>query len=72
VAAHQLIRSATLTGARALGFDDHGSIEAGKRAALITVRVPSHVSDVEEYLVSGVEPHAISWLNSQRPTPNAP
>lgn len=71
VAARQLIRSATLTGARALGFDDHGSIEAGKRAALITVRVPSHVSDVEEYLVSGVEPHAISWLNSRLPTPNA-
>ena len=70
VSARDLIQSATLTGAQALGFSDYGSIEAGKRAALITVRVPSHVSDVEEYLVSGVEPHAISWLNSQLPTPN--
>lgn len=64
VSARDLIQSATLTGARALGFDDRGSIEAGKRAALITVRVPSHVSDVEEYLVSGVEPEAVAWIDT--------
>ena len=66
VPARELLESATLTGARALGFgDEFGSIEAGKRAALIAVRVPAGVADVEEYLVGGVEPDAITWLDSQ-------
>jgi cytosine/adenosine deaminase-related metal-dependent hydrolase len=65
VPARDLLRSATLTGAQALRYDDeYGSIEAGKRAALIAVRVPAHVGDVEEYLVRGVTPDAISWLTS--------
>ena len=73
VPARTLLRSATLTGAGALGFGDQfGSIEPGKRAALIAVRVPEGVSDVEEYLVSGIRPSAIQWLmstpNSQIPT----
>jgi cytosine/adenosine deaminase-related metal-dependent hydrolase len=73
VPARTLLRSATLTGAGALGFGDQfGSIEPGKRAALIAVRVPEGVSDVEEYLVSGIQPSAIQWLmstpNSQIPT----
>jgi aminodeoxyfutalosine deaminase len=71
VTARDLLRSATLTGAHALRYDeDYGSIEPGKRAAMIAVRVPPHVVDVEEYLVGGVEPHAISWLNSDGATPS--
>lgn len=65
VPARRLLESATLTGARALGFDaEFGSIETGKRAALIAVRVPDGADDVEEYLVSGVEPGEIRWLES--------
>jgi cytosine/adenosine deaminase-related metal-dependent hydrolase len=63
--ARELLRSATLTGAQALRHDDdYGSIAAGKRAALIAVRVPPDVVDVEEYLVAGIEPDAIAWLDT--------
>jgi cytosine/adenosine deaminase-related metal-dependent hydrolase len=63
VPARRLLESATLVGARALGFErDYGSIEVGKRAALLAVRVPAHVADVEQYLVGGVDPDAIAWL----------
>ena len=74
VPARELLRSATLAGARGLGFaEEYGSIEAGKRAALIAVRVPPHITDVEEYLVGGSRAATRShWLDSQdqRPTPN--
>jgi len=64
VSARALVEGATLCGARALGFDqEFGTIEAGKRASLIAVQVPGGVTDVEEYLVSGVEPGAIRWLD---------
>jgi len=64
VPARRLLESATLTGARALGFDrELGTLEAGKRSAALVVRVPEAVVDVEEYLVSGVEPEAIAWLD---------
>jgi len=67
VSARHLLESATLCGARALGFGEQfGSIEEGKRAALIAVRLPERVDDVEEYLVSGVEPAAIMWLDSEK------
>jgi cytosine/adenosine deaminase-related metal-dependent hydrolase len=63
VPARRLLESATLTGARALGFgEDMGSIERGKRALLIAVRVPPDVADVEEYLVSAVE-REVAWLD---------
>ena len=58
LAANWRLRSVVPHSAQA-GF---GSIEPGKRAALITVRVPEAVDDVEEYLVSGIEPDAIDWL----------
>lgn len=65
VPARDLLRSATLTGAEMLRFDsDFGSIQAGKRASLIAVRVPPHLPDVEEYLVSGITPDAITWLDT--------
>jgi aminodeoxyfutalosine deaminase len=65
VSARDLLRSATLTGAQALRYgDDYGSIAAGKRAALIAVRLPPDVVDVEEYLVAGIEPGAIAWLDT--------
>ena len=63
VPARRLLESATLVGARALRFDaDFGSLEPGRRAAVLAVRVPEAVSDVEEYLVSGVRSDSVSWL----------
>ena len=72
VHARRLLASATLTAARALGFErDFGSIEKGKRSALIAVRLPAGVRDVEEYLVSGVEPCDITWLDEASPGSHA-
>lgn len=63
VPAHRLLESATLVGARALGLDRRlGSITPGKRAELIAVALPGTIADVEEYLVSGIEPSQITWV----------
>jgi aminodeoxyfutalosine deaminase len=66
VPARAILRSATLEGARALGFGGElGAIAPGLRADLIAVRLPPHVDDaedVEEYLVGGVAPSDITWL----------
>ena len=64
VTARQLLESATLVGARALGMDNElGSITPGKRAALIAVRLPDVVDDVEEYLVRGISPAQVTWVS---------
>jgi len=66
VPARRLLESATSIGAHALGFGrEYGTIEPGKRAALIAVHVPQGVTDVEEYLVSGVPPADITWLDAE-------
>ena len=63
VPARRLLDSATRQGARALGFDgEYGTIEPGKRARLVAVDIPADVEDVEEYLVSGIQPEQIRWV----------
>jgi cytosine/adenosine deaminase-related metal-dependent hydrolase len=73
VPASSLLESATLQGARALGFEtEYGTIAAGKRARLIAVEIPAGLADVEEYLVSGIEPSQVSWLDDRSATGTAP
>ena len=68
VPARKILESATLVGAKALGLEsDLGSITPGKRAELICVQLPDAVEDVEEYLVSGIEPAQIQPLNCLNP-----
>lgn len=63
VRAEQLLDSATRRGARALGrADDFGTLEPGRRARMLAVSIPADTSDVEEYLVSGIEPHQVRWV----------
>jgi cytosine/adenosine deaminase-related metal-dependent hydrolase len=63
VPASMLLESATKNGAEALGFEsDYGTIEPGKRARLLAALVPPGVGDVEEYLVSGVGPEYLRWI----------
>ncbi len=65
VPASRILESATLAGATALGFDaELGSISPGKRSQLLTVRLPADVRDVEEYLLGGVEPADVRWLDA--------
>jgi cytosine/adenosine deaminase-related metal-dependent hydrolase len=63
VPAAALLRSATLVGAEALGFGgDLGSLDAGKQARLLAVRIPSATPDVEEYLLGGIQPDDLRWI----------
>ncbi len=51
--ARQLLESATLIGARALGLGDElGSIDPGKRAELIAVEIPAHLEPRPEFKTS--------------------
>jgi cytosine/adenosine deaminase-related metal-dependent hydrolase len=65
VPAARLIESATRIGAECLGFGaELGTIEPGKRAALVAVSVPPGVETavaVEEYLVGGIDPDTVRW-----------
>lgn len=57
-----LLASATRGGAIALRLDEqYGRIAPGMRGPLLAVRVPSGVTDVEEYLVAGVPPDR-TWV----------
>jgi cytosine/adenosine deaminase-related metal-dependent hydrolase len=63
VAAAEILKSATLNGAIALGFGGElGSISPGKRAQLLQVSIPAGVENVEEYLVGGIPDAVITWL----------
>ena len=63
VPAGSLLASATVHGARALGFEaDFGTIAPGRRASLIAIDLPPSLSDVEEYLVGGIAPPAVHWV----------
>jgi cytosine/adenosine deaminase-related metal-dependent hydrolase len=64
VPAAALLESATRHGAEALGFgSEFGSIEPGKRARLLAVDIPPRTDDVEEYLVSGIRPEQVKWVD---------
>jgi cytosine/adenosine deaminase-related metal-dependent hydrolase len=64
VPARKLLESATLVGARALGLDrELGSLTPGKRAEILAIKLPGPVDDIEEHLVSGVDPARISHVN---------
>ena len=69
VPARQLLESATRVGADALGLGDElGTIDAGKRAELITVDLEDDftsaaaAAELEEHLVCGVDPRRVRWL----------
>jgi aminodeoxyfutalosine deaminase len=61
--ASKILESATLIGARALGLGHElGSLSPGKRAEMIAIDLPDHVSDVEEFLLSGITPSQLEWV----------
>ena len=67
IAPSKLLQAATIGGAHALGrARDHGTIEPGKRAALVAVDVPASTVDVEEWLVSPGE-KAVRWVDGRMP-----
>jgi cytosine/adenosine deaminase-related metal-dependent hydrolase len=64
VPARRLLEAATINGARALGFEpEFGTIDSGKRDALVAVELDGFVPSVEEYLVSGVDRSQVRWVS---------
>jgi cytosine/adenosine deaminase-related metal-dependent hydrolase len=64
IAPGALLDSATRQGARALGQEAScGTLARGKRATLVAVAIPAGVTDVEEYLVSGVPASSVRRLS---------
>lgn len=73
VPARTLLAWATRGGAEALGLDrEFGTLAAGRCGRFLAVDVPEGVADVEEYLVSGVVPSAIRWIDGTRTTVERP
>jgi cytosine/adenosine deaminase-related metal-dependent hydrolase len=61
----RLLACATTNGAIALGLGhEYGTIEVGNRAALLAVTIPAGTADVEQYLVSGITPDRVQWIES--------
>jgi aminodeoxyfutalosine deaminase len=59
----RLLACATTNGAIALGLGHrYGAIGVGNRAALLAVTVPAGTTDVEQYLVSGITPDLVQWI----------
>jgi aminodeoxyfutalosine deaminase len=64
VPARQILESATIVGARALGLGGElGSLAPGKTGQVLAVELPERVDDVEEYLLSGIEAPQMQWLD---------
>ena len=64
VPASRILESATLIGAQALGLGKElGSLTPGKRAEMIAVQLPDRIDDVEEFLLSGIQPGQIEPLS---------
>jgi len=65
VPAARLLESATLVGARALGLaGELGSLTPGKRAEILAIELPGPVDDIEDYLVSGIDPARIHHVGT--------
>ncbi len=68
VPAGTLLTWATQNGAVALGLDpDLGALAPGRRARFLAVRLARRTEDVEEALVGGVTPSAVTWIDDRVP-----